>query len=143
MSELGNRIRSLREDLSQPAFARKVGLSLRTICKLEAGEPASLRTIERIARSSRLSEGERLNLIVAWLKLELGEDFQKLSVEIKDHKSVSLKDEHQLAAKIQVLISDIPRKQQEQVCLALQRPEVLGCLATLNALYDSLKGTSR
>jgi transcriptional regulator with XRE-family HTH domain len=139
MSELGNRIRSLREDLSQPDFASKVGLSLRTICKLEAGEPASLRTIQQIARSSRLSEAERLELVVAWLKMELGEDFRKLSVEIKDRPVGAVKDEIQLAGKIQVLISDLSRKHQEQIYLALQRPEILRCLRTLNELYDSLK----
>lgn len=140
MSELGNKIRSLRKNLSQPEFADKVGLSLRTICKLEAGEPATLRTVQQIARSFRLTETERLELIIAWLKMELRDDFHRLSIEIKDGAPAALKEEDQLAGRIQLLINDVPRKHQEQIYHALKRPEILRCLQTLNELYDSLKG---
>lgn len=141
MSELGNKIKSLRADQPQVEFAKRAGLSLRTICKLEAGEPVRLETVQQLAKACRLSEEDRLDLIVSWLKIEVGEDFHKLLVGVKDQPSAVRETEH-LPAKIQMLIQDIPRKFQEQIYLALQRPEVLRCVPALNDLYDSLrKGT--
>ena len=142
MSELGNKIKSLRADQPQVEFAKKAGLSLRTICKLEAGEPVRLETVQQLAKACRLPEGGRLDLIVSWLKLEVGEDFHKLLVGIKDQPS-AMRDAEHLPAKIQMLINDIPRKVQEQIYLALQRPEVLRCVSALNDLYDSLKKSAK
>lgn len=141
MSELGNRVRSLRADVSQMQFAARTGLSLRTICKLEAGESVRLTTVRQVAQSLNLSEMERLELIVLWLKLELGDDFRKLNVELKDGSAV-LRESDDLLGKVQVLLHDIPQKHQEQVYLAVQRPEVLRCVQSLNDLYDSVKATS-
>ena len=138
MSELGNRIKSIRASEAQLGFAERSGLSLRTICKLEAGENVRLATIRQIAEALNLIEVDRLELIVLWLKLELGEDFRKLNVEPKSGHS-SLKDSDHLLGKIQVLMNDLPRKYQEQILLAVQRPEILRCLQSLNDLYDSVK----
>ena len=143
MSELGNKIRELRAAESQREFAKRAGLSLRTICKLEAGELVSLETIRRLAQVLRLSEPERLEMVVSWLKLQLGEDFRQLAVEIRNGPGGILKESEQLSAKIQVLVSDLPRKMQEQLYLTLQRPEVLRCLPSLNQLYDSIKQSPR
>lgn len=140
MSELGNKIRLLRGDLSQAEFADKVKLSLRTICKLEAGESVRLDTIQQIARACQLEESDRLQLTITWFRLEVGEDFHKLVIEIKGkERGLAMKDADYLPGKIQVLLNDVPRKQQEQIYLALQRPEILNCLRGLNELYDSLK----
>lgn len=138
MSELANKIKTLRASQPQIEFAKRAGLSLRTICKLEAGELVRLETIRQIAKALRLSEAIKLDLLVSWLKLEVGEDFQKLQVGIKE-QPLAVRDEEFLPARIQMLIADTPRKYQEQLHLALQRPEVLRCLPALNALYDSLK----
>ena len=138
MSELSNKVRAIRNDRSQAEFARASGLSLRTICKLEAGELVRLETIQQIARAAELSEPERLDLVVCWLKLAASEDVHKLIIEVKDQPA-AIRDADHFPAKIQMLISDTPKKFQEQVYLALQRPEVLRCLPTLNDLYDSLK----
>ena len=138
MSELGNKIKSLRADQPQVEFAEKAGLSLRTICKLEAGETVRLDTVRQVARALKLSEEERLELIVLWLKLEVGDDFHKLDVELKDRPATA-RDTDYLPAKIQVVLRDAPRKYQEQIYLALQRPEVLRCLPALNELYDTLR----
>lgn len=138
MSELGNRIKSIRASESQLGFAKKAGLSLRTICKLEAGESVRLATIRQIAEALNLLEIERLDLIVLWLKLELGEDYKKLNIEPKSGSS-SLKDADHLLGRLQLFLNEVPRKYQEQICLAVQRPEILRCLQSLNDLYDSVK----
>jgi hypothetical protein len=139
MSELGNHIRHLRGDSSQIAFAQKTNLSLRTICKLEAGESARLETLLRISKACGLEDGERLELIVSWLKLELGDDFSKLIVQPKTPGM--LRDADNLPGKIQVKLRDVSKKHQEQIHLALQRPEVLRCLENLNDLYEAVRGT--
>ncbi|MBI4658516.1 MAG: hypothetical protein HY735_06655 [Verrucomicrobia bacterium] len=137
MSELGNKIKALRGVQSQIEFAKHTKLSLRTICKLEAGDLVRLATVQQIAKACKLSEPDRLDLIVAWLKLEIGEDIQNLQVEVQG-QPLAARDAEYLPAKIQALVSTTPRKYQEQICLALQRPEVLRCLSALNELYDSL-----
>ena len=139
MSELGNKIKLLRAKQAQVQFAEKAGISLRTVCKLEAGEPVSLETVQQISRSLRLPEPERLELIVSWLKIQIGDDFNKLIVQVKDQPS-AFRDSDQLLGSIQLLLSDTPRKLQEQIHVMLQRPEILPCLKILNDLYDSLKG---
>lgn len=131
-------MRAIRKDRSQAEFAKSSGLSLRTICKLEAGEPVRLETIQQIARAAGLSEPERLDLVVSWLEFAAGEDLHKLIIEVKDQPA-AIRDADHFPARIQMLISETPRKFQEQIFLALQRPEVLRCLPTLNDLYDSLK----
>ena len=138
MSELGNKIKNLRAGQPQTDFAKRSGLSLRTICKLEAGESVRLETIRQIAKALKLSEAGTLDLLVSWLKLEVGEDFQKLQVGVKE-QPLAVRDEEFLPARIQMLVADTPRKFQEQLHLALQRPEVLRCLPALNDLYDSVK----
>jgi transcriptional regulator with XRE-family HTH domain len=138
MSELGNKIRLVRGELSQIEFADKTGVSLRTICKIEAGETVRLQTVRKIAESLEITERERLEWMVHWIRLEVGEDFHKLHIEIQGAPR-AMSDSDHLLGKIQVLLSDLPRKFQEQIYLSLQRPELLRCLQHLNELYDSMK----
>jgi hypothetical protein len=141
MSELGNKVKALRGDQPQQAFALKVGLSLRTVCKLEAGEGVSLETVRQLAKALRLADATRLELMVCWLKLQLGEDFGRLVIQVKEGPQ-ELQESNDLPAQIQVAVIDLPHKLQEQLHLMLKRPEILGCLASLNALYDELKRKS-
>ena len=138
MSELGNKVKLIRGDLSQADFAKKTGLGLRTINKLEAGEPVRLDTVNQIAAAFALPDADRLNLVISWIKLEIGDDFQKLTIEPKN-SSLTMKDAETLLGKIQVRVRDVPRKYQELILLTVQRPEILRCLENLNDLYDSIK----
>jgi transcriptional regulator with XRE-family HTH domain len=137
MSELGNRIKDLRGDISQSAFAEKTGLSLRTISKIEAGEPVRLDTIQQIARSLRLSKTERQQLLISWVRLELGAEVQYLVIEPKGNADI-LQDAMSLPAKIQALVTEVPSNLQEELLRSLHHPEILRCLKPLNDLVDQI-----
>jgi transcriptional regulator with XRE-family HTH domain len=138
MSELGNKIRRIRGTVSQAEFADRAGLSLRTISKLEAGDSVRLDTVRRIAATCDLSDADRLELVISWIKLEIGDDYFKMIVEPKAAAAV-VKDSESLVGKIQRRLQDVPSKYQEQIYLMLERPEILRCLEHLNDLYQSIR----
>ena len=138
MSELSNKIKALRADLSQAEFAQKSKLSLRTICKIEADENVRLSTLRQIAKSFKLSEADWLDLVVTWIRLEVQDDFPKLSIERKTSEAAALRETDHLPAKIMMRLTDLPKKQQEQIYLLLNRPEILRFVTDLNQMYDSL-----
>lgn len=139
MSELGNRIRELRKGRSQSEFAAQARLSLRTICKLEAGESVRLKTLQQVLKALHLPESVRLELILLWLKLELGDDFSKLEIRVREPAANTLRESDHLLGQLQVALAELPRKFQEQLLVTTQRPEILRCLLHLNDLYDTLR----
>lgn len=59
IQELGRRLSALRlrEDLSQAELARSAGVSLRTLARMEAGEPPQFENFLRVLLALGLEEG--------------------------------------------------------------------------------------
>lgn len=143
MSELGNTLKSLRGKATQQLIADKTGITARTIQRVEKGERLQLATLRKLAQYFRLNRSEWAHLLIAWLRLELSEDFDLLAVAARhlntDGKTAFLSD----SEKFVELYRSIPAKHQRQLALAMEREEVLKSIAPLNDLFDSLRAPKR
>lgn len=143
MSELGNKIKQLRGELSQLAFSKRVDLSHRTITKIEAGDKPKRANVIQIADRLRLGRVERLALLVLWLKAEVGEDdFEALNV----NPVPAAMPRADTLDRLYKAASPLSTNHQEHLVLACRRPEVMNNLTALNDLYDKIsrdKGPAR
>jgi transcriptional regulator with XRE-family HTH domain len=134
MSQLANSLKNLRGTQSQQAVADATGLNSRTLQRAESGEGSvSLDTLRDLAAHYKLTRPEYAALLVAWLQLELGTDFDSLDIKPRG-KAVALTDDEQFLASYK----QVPAKLQRELRRAVQREEVLKSLAPLNDLYDRL-----
>lgn len=132
MSELGNKCRWLRDELSQAEFAKKVGLSHRTVTKIEAGVKPKRVNILRIAEKLRLPPDERLEMLVLWLKSEVGRDFDLINPQPRLDPP---KAKSSALSRLTRAASHLTISQQETLTEACSRPLVLDSLAALNELH--------
>jgi transcriptional regulator with XRE-family HTH domain len=139
MSELGNKIRDLRGEKSQRDFAKATGLALRTLVGAEGGRRIRKRTIDQLAKVLRLPESTRIDLLHSWIKQQLDDDLRHFRIDTRTPNAAE--DKASLLANIHVLLSEIPRKHQEDIYKALQRPEVLKAITPLNEFYDKMRKT--
>lgn len=136
MSELGNKCRWLRGELSQAEFAKKVGISHRTVTKIEGGVKPKRANILRIAEKLRLPPDERLEMLVLWLKSEVGRDFDLINPQPRlappRNKSTAL---HRLTR----AAAHLTAAQQDCLAEACARPLVLSSLAALLELHRKVE----
>jgi DNA-binding XRE family transcriptional regulator len=145
MSELANKVRALRDGIgqSQQVFAKTVGLSLRTITKIEAGIKPRRSNIIRLAEKLHLKPAERMEMLLLWLKSEVGYlDYEMINPQpiLPSPKS---KDREAPLARLLKLAPRLAAAQQEQLALACERPMVLASVATLNELHEQIHGKRR
>jgi transcriptional regulator with XRE-family HTH domain len=141
MSELGNAFKNLRGAASQASVAAACGLNVRTIQRAESGGDVRLDTLRALAKHFHLAKADLAALIISWLRMELGEEFNLLDIRTKTNagkQSDTLTDTSQLVAAYR----QIPAKLQRELLRAAQREEVLRSIGPLNDLYDSLKKES-
>lgn len=138
MSELGNKIAHLRGSLSLKEFADKAGLSWSLIAKLEKGQVPRLATVQLIAQKLKLKEADRTDLVLAWIKAELGPEAKHFWIDPKKPAEL-LKDKENIPHQVAGLVSALPTQMQAEILNALQRPEVLKSVKHLNELYDRVR----
>lgn len=134
---LSDLITSLRGPRSLPKLAKACGLSMRTVAGLSRGESVRLNTLRQIASKCHCSDSQWKELLLAWIRLEIGEeDFQNLDIQAATTNS----DTKKLINQFSRLNTD----DQASVLKTLERRELLNCLADLNKVYDNLaKPTKR
>lgn len=135
MSELGNILRQQRGPRSQKEIAKGADLGERTVIRAESGEKTSLETVRALSRYYGLTRAEHAALIVAWLRLELGDEFALLNIRSAVPGKVKLTD----ADKFIETFRSVPRHLQRELSRALEHGEVLAAIAPLNDLVERLK----
>lgn len=138
MSELSNKIRLLRGDISAEEAGRRVGLSRESFYRMERGGSVKLATLRQLAQGLAVSESDWLDLLVAWLRQEAGQDAGKLIIDTQAMSPLKDASESQ-SARALALFNQLNAEDRHQVLLLLQRPELRRSLPALNKLYDTLK----
>ena len=109
-------------------------LSRETFRKLQRGQGVKLSTLRDIATYLKLTRSQWLALVVAWIKLEVGEAEAKYLQIIVNETAGVPREVRQL----QELALQLPPAELQQVILAISRPEVrLACIG-LNRVYEEL-----
>lgn len=136
MSEFSELIKTIRGERTQRDFAALCSLSLRTINAIESqGESVQLSTLRQIKDACHLSGGMWLDLLIAWLKLELEGDFRRLNIaKARVPKLEQAEDQDVLH-----LFRLLGEPERKQILLTMQRDDVLRCLFPINAVWDSAK----
>lgn len=142
MSELGNIIRRVRGETSQAEFGKEVGLALRTICKIEDGDLVRKSTIMQIADRKRLPQEDRLNLLAAWIRQQLGDDHRHFYIDLKNTPAASDKGES-LLTQLQSAVTHVPTRYQEALLKACHQPEILKGIVHMAETYDRLKAITK
>jgi transcriptional regulator with XRE-family HTH domain len=137
MSELGNKIKTLRKGDTLKEFAERVGLSWSMIAKIEKGDNPSKETVSTIAHRLKLSQADYADLLRIWVKAQLGDDAKLLWIDPKKESEL-IHESNNIPLQIQTLAANLPDRLQHQVLLALQRPEIIRSIEHLNNLHDRL-----
>jgi transcriptional regulator with XRE-family HTH domain len=150
MSELGNELRKIRDrlNLGQEDFAKEAGVSWRTICNIEDGESVRKSSLDEIVKNLQRSrmlqklgnpvtDSDADRLYIAWIKLKLEKDADRFWIDPKS-KHERIQESNDLAPTVVAAINQLPKRYQEQILKACDRPEILKSIAHLNDLHDRL-----
>jgi transcriptional regulator with XRE-family HTH domain len=138
MSELGNTLKKLRGKTTQAELAKACGLSSRTVGRAESGYEIYLDTLRVIAQHYKLSEPEWADLLVQWIRLQLGDEVGHVVVASRyKHKSKSPQEAE--LDRFMDRFRALPEKYQRELALAVQREEVLRSIVPINELVSRLK----
>jgi transcriptional regulator with XRE-family HTH domain len=140
MSELSAKIRALRGEASQSEFATRAGVSLRTVNNLELGQAVRLDTVQQVAKALQLKEGERLALVIAWLRTEAGPDADRLWIESKNPSEIRELESDE-STRADLLFRKLTASDREQILKTMQRREVLNCLPAINHVWEKTERT--
>lgn len=141
MSELGHKVKLLREErkLTGKAAASKTGISRESILRIESGDNVKLDTLRQIATGYKVSKSQWNELLICWLKLELGPDSKNLIIETREDGPSTLHDSTaSLTAEAMMLFTDLTTRDREQIVLTMKRKRVMACLPHINDAYGKL-----
>lgn len=130
MNELGAKLKKLRGKRTLRAIARLSNIGFHTYYRAERGLSVKFSTLKAIAKMLSVTEEDWVSLIISWIKAEVGDDI----------KLVQLNPKRQLGTldKINEKLISLPKTDQQEILLALERPEILQFIRAGNKLYDRL-----
>lgn len=134
--ELANLLKEIRGEQSLQDFSQDVDLGIQTILRLERGSTCKLSVLQKIIKRKKLNDDTFVMLLRAWLKTQLGKDFNKIIIESKDGIA---NDKPTGLAEIQTKISDLPKADQERILKLVERPPVLRMTDHLVETYDKIQ----
>lgn len=136
-SELSNKIGILKGSRTSAEIVKNADVSRETFRKIERGESVKLSTIKKIADYLEASPEQWSQLVIAWIKLEIGpEDARHIQLS---HESNVINDKAADSEQILQLAKQLDTSDRRQIILAMTRPEVRRSLPAINALYDTVK----
>ncbi len=136
-SELSHKISILKADRTSAEIVKNADVSRETFRKIERGESVKLSTIKKIADYLKASDEQWRQLVIAWIKLEIGpEDSRHIHLS---HETTAINDKLADSEQILQLASQLDSSDRKQIILAMTRPEVRRSIPAINALYDTVK----
>ena len=143
MGELSNKIKAIRGALSADVAAKRCGLSRESFYRIERGGSVKYETLKQISVGFGLSQTDWLELLVAWLKTEAGEDESKLWIERKESSPSTLRDgEDSQVARAMMLFKGLNANDRKEITNAMRRAEVRGCLPAINRVWEKFEPSS-
>lgn len=134
MNELGRKLKLLRGDRLAVDVARMAGLSRETIRKVEDGVSVKFSTLRQIASALRVSKKEWVDLVWAWVRKEVGADYEKLF----EDSGLTVEERELLA-----LFRELLPQERNQLLDAIAQREVRRAMFALNMLYASARKRHR
>ena len=140
MSELSNKIRSLRGKLSAEEAADKCKLSRESFYRMERGGSVKLATLKQIAQGFEVPETEWLELLTAWIRTEVGLDAGKLWIEPKRLGTSALREsEESTVARAMMLYQALNPSERAEIDKAMERKPVRDCLPAINRVWEIIQ----
>lgn len=137
MSELSAKIEGLKGELTTQEVISLAKVSRETFRKIERGESVKLSTLRAIARALKASESAWLDLLVAWLKKEAGDEKNKIWIEPREKDFATVHDDvTSQSARALMLFGDLNAAERAEIIKAMERPEVRGCLPAINRVWE-------
>ena len=147
MSHLSEKISRLQGDLTQEQMAKRCGVSRNVFSYLAKGQSVKLSTLRKIANAFQLSRTAWLDLLIAWIRAEIGEDdFRELVVRRSEtaHEGDLLHDaEQKQEESLLKHFSLLSESEQEEIMKTMQRQEVLNCLPSINRVWDRFEAPKK
>jgi transcriptional regulator with XRE-family HTH domain len=143
-SALGEHLRECREraGLTQDQLAgRSKGVARSTVSAIEQGVPVKLETIRLLADALQLNREEWTTLLIDWLRIELGDEFDKLDIRLRDGSE--LRDADTVANRLRQVVNSLTPSAQQQILKAAERPEIRDVLPALNRIYEERQPPQR
>lgn len=134
---LGEHLREFREraQLTQEQLAnRSKGVARTTVSAIELGVSVKLDTVRLLADALELNEADWTTLLIDWLRLELGAEFQKLDIRLRD--SEELREADTPGSRLQRLLLDLSPRTQAEILKAIEHPEVRAAIPALNRIAE-------
>ena len=141
MSDLSAKIAVLKGKRKTSHVVQGADVSRATFRKIELGQSIKLSTLREIARALGVTDEspEWLELVVAWIKTEVGLDAHRLWIEPRDTQPSALRDVPASdTAKAMMLFTELNSADRIEITKAMQRPEVRACLPAINSVWDKL-----
>src|SRR5258707_1226791 len=140
MSELSHLVRVFKGDKPTSAILKGADVSRETFRKIDHGQSVKLATLRSISKYLRLSQDQWRQIVMAWVKLEIGSDARHIQlVQTADALHGRADKSHQ----IQNVAAQLEPSDQKQVLLAMSRPEVRRLLHALNDFYEACRNRKR
>jgi transcriptional regulator with XRE-family HTH domain len=140
MSELSAKIAALKGSRRTSHLVRGADVSRATFRKIELGQSIKLSTLKEIAKALTVDESapEWLDLLVAWIKSEVGYDSRKLWIEPRAGSSTLHDAAESETARAMMLFEQLNAGDRAQIVKAMQRPEVRACLPAINRIWEKV-----
>jgi transcriptional regulator with XRE-family HTH domain len=138
MSQLGLKLRQIREEkkLTQLDVSKRTGLSLSSIAGMESGKKLKRASIVRIAEKLRVTPDVRTELLLLWLRADMGDkDFALVNpMPSAPPRPAPSSPAHRLMDAASQLTPSLV----EEFILACHRPAVCAGVVALNKLHDQV-----
>lgn len=139
-SELAYTIGKLKGDRTSTEIVKRAGVSRETFRKIELGESVKLSTIKKIADFLGASQDQWWQLVISWIKLEIGAEASR-HIHIS-HSATPTSHKDADCEQILEMVRQLDAHDRKQITLAMARPAVIRTLPALNALYATVKRTT-
>jgi transcriptional regulator with XRE-family HTH domain len=137
MSLLSEQIRALRNSMTFVAFANLTGVNRQTLADLETGQSVKFCTLEQIVQSCSVTQEQRANILIGWIRAELGDRYYS-QLEIKQAGKAGGLNENE--ARCISLFRLLSGGDQEDILRAMEFGPLRKCLRAMTEAVSSLQG---
>jgi transcriptional regulator with XRE-family HTH domain len=143
LMKLSDQIRALRGKTTFSRFAQKTMVNRQTLTELEDGSSVKLSTLQLIAEKCNLGQREWINLLIGWIRAEIGEpNFSLLNVS-PSTLNWAVQQKSGRAVLCSKAFASLSDEDQRQILATMVRKPVLSCLPALNRAVQQQRAETK
>ncbi|HEU5123927.1 MAG TPA: hypothetical protein VFW05_07675 [Verrucomicrobiae bacterium] len=142
MSELSAKLSDFKGQRKTSDIIAAAGISRETFRKIERGQPTRLDTLRQISQAMKLSEDQWMELMIAWIKSQLGDQSSKLEIRPLSESSVLKNRARNPVDDVMMLFTNLNAAERIDIIKAMQRKEVRACLPGINRIWEKFSPDS-